>query len=179
MPKFTGPKEMSGKTWSGPVKNFAVFGWTYREKYQNVSFGLVNRKLILPWLHKGVGFCTTISIISPLPAKPKGTLGFHSVRPSVRPSVSPPVRQSVRQSVSQSVSPTCFPHFFFETPRPNDLIFGMWTYIDELQIKFKFRSAWMIFVEVMALGNWKFCENISFPHFFLETLQANDLIFGM
>ena len=110
MPKFTGPKEMSGKTWSGPVKNFAVFGWTYREKYQNVSFGLVNRKLILPWLHKGVGFCTTISIISPLPAKPKGTLGFHSARPSVRPSVSPPVRQSV----SQSVSPTCFPHFFLK-----------------------------------------------------------------
>ena len=47
-------------------------------------------------------------IISPLPAKPKGTLGLHSVSPSIWPCVRPPVLQSVRLSV-RSIS---FPDFF-------------------------------------------------------------------
>jgi len=33
-----------------------------------------------------------------------------------------------------------------------DLIFGMWVYNDELQIKFTCRSGPMIFCRVMALG---------------------------
>jgi hypothetical protein len=33
-----------------------------------------------------------------------------------------------------------------------DLIFGMWVYNDELQIKITFRSGPMIFGRVMALG---------------------------
>ena len=35
-----------------------------------------------------------------------------------------------------------------------DLIFGIWVYNDELQIKFTFRSGPMIFDRVMALGLW-------------------------
>jgi hypothetical protein len=37
-----------------------------------------------------------------------------------------------------------------------DLIFGIWVYNDELQIKFTFRSGPMIFGQVMALG---FCHH--------------------
>ena len=48
-----------------------------------------------------VGCVLYLLTISPLLAKPKGTLGLHSVRPSVSPSVC----QSVRLSVSPSVSP--------------------------------------------------------------------------
>ena len=52
-----------------------------------------------------VGCVLYLLSISPQPAKPKGTLGLHSVRPSVRPSVSQSVSQSVCLSVSPSVSP--------------------------------------------------------------------------
>ena len=60
-------------------------------------------------------------------------------------------------------------------------MFGIWTYIDELQIKFKFCSAWVIFAEIVAFGNWQFCENISFPHFFFKRLSQMIwcLVFGL
>ena len=45
-----------------------------------------------------------------------------------------------------------------------DLIFGMWVYNDELQIKFTFRSGAMIFGRVMALG-LKFGQIFSCHHF--------------
>ena len=35
-----------------------------------------------------------------------------------------------------------------------DLIFGMWTYSDKLQIEFTFRSGPMIFDRVMAFEIW-------------------------
>ena len=41
---------------------------------------------------------------------------------------------------------------FFAMLGDIDLIFGMWVYIDELQIKFTFRSGPMILGRVMALG---------------------------
>ena len=41
---------------------------------------------------------------------------------------------------------------FFAMLGDIDLIFGMWVYNDELQIKFTFRSGPMIFGRVMALG---------------------------
>ena len=39
-----------------------------------------------------------------------------------------------------------------------DLIFGIWVYNDELQIKFTFRSGSMIFGWVMALGLWNLAK---------------------
>jgi hypothetical protein len=39
-----------------------------------------------------------------------------------------------------------------------DLIFGIWVYNDELQIKFTFRSSPMIFDQVMALGLWNLAK---------------------
>jgi len=39
-----------------------------------------------------------------------------------------------------------------------DLMFGMWVYNDELQIKFTFRSGPMIFGPVMALGLWNLAK---------------------
>ena len=42
--------------------------------------------------------------------------------------------------------------FFFDMLRDIDLIFGIWVYNDELQIKFTFRSGSMIFGQVMAFG---------------------------
>ena len=39
-----------------------------------------------------------------------------------------------------------------------DLIFGIWVYNDELQIKFTFLSGPMIFGRVMALELWNFAK---------------------
>jgi hypothetical protein len=39
-----------------------------------------------------------------------------------------------------------------------DLIFGMWVYNDELQIKFTFCSGPMTFGRVMALGLWNLAK---------------------
>jgi len=39
-----------------------------------------------------------------------------------------------------------------------DLIFGMWVYNDELQIKFTFRSGPMIFGRIMAIGLWNLAK---------------------
>jgi hypothetical protein len=42
--------------------------------------------------------------------------------------------------------------------REIDLIFGIWVYNDELQIKFTICSGPMIFGRVMALGLWNFAK---------------------
>ena len=39
-----------------------------------------------------------------------------------------------------------------------DLIFGIWVYNNELQIKFTFRTGPMIFGRVMAPGLWNFAK---------------------
>jgi hypothetical protein len=39
-----------------------------------------------------------------------------------------------------------------------DLIFGIWVYSDELQIKFTFRSGPIIFDRIMALGLWNLAK---------------------
>ena len=44
--------------------------------------------------------------------------------------------------------------FFLAMLGDIDLIFGIWVYNDELQIKFTFRSGPMIFGRIMALGLW-------------------------
>ena len=41
--------------------------------------------------------------------------------------------------------------FFFDVLWDIDMIFGMWLYLDELQVNFKFRSGWIIFARVLAL----------------------------
>jgi hypothetical protein len=47
---------------------------------------------------------------------------------------------------------------FFAMLGDIDLIFGIWVYNDELQIKFTFRSSRMIFGRVMALGLWNLAK---------------------
>jgi hypothetical protein len=47
-----------------------------------------------------------------------------------------------------------------------DLIFGMWVYNDELQIKITFRSGPMIFGRVMALGLWNLAKYLVVTTFF-------------
>jgi hypothetical protein len=52
-----------------------------------------------------------------------------------------------------------------------DLIFGMWVYNDELQIKFTFRSGPMIVGRVMALGPWNLAKYLvvtTFVHYDLR-----------
>jgi hypothetical protein len=44
--------------------------------------------------------------------------------------------------------------FFLAMLGDIDLIFGIWVYNDELQIKFTFRPGPMIFGRIMALGLW-------------------------
>jgi hypothetical protein len=48
-----------------------------------------------------------------------------------------------------------------------DLIFGMWVYNDELQIKFTFHSRPMIFGRVMALGLWNLAKYLDSCHHFI------------
>ena len=74
-----------------------------------------------------------VLIISPLPAKAEEDDSFR-FRPSVR-----------------HLKILSFPDFFCYVLCYIDLIFGMWLYLDELQIKFKFRSGRMSFGSVMAL----------------------------
>jgi hypothetical protein len=47
-----------------------------------------------------------------------------------------------------------------------DLIFGIWVYNNELQIKFTFRSGPMIFGRVMALGFWNLAKYLVVTTFF-------------
>jgi hypothetical protein len=49
-------------------------------------------------------------------------------------------------------------HLFSAMLGDIDLIFGIWVYNDELQIKFTFRSGPMIFGWVMALGLWNLAK---------------------
>ena len=39
-----------------------------------------------------------------------------------------------------------------------DLIFDLWVFNDELQIKFTFRSGWMIFGQLTAVGLWNLAK---------------------
>jgi hypothetical protein len=57
----------------------------------------------------------------------------------------------VRNSEIKQLSP-----LFFAMLGDIDLIFGIWVYNDELQIKFTCRSGPMIFGPGMALGLWNF-----------------------
>ena len=59
-----------------------------------------------------------------------------------------------------------------------DLIFGLWVYNEELQIKFTFRSDPMIVGRVMALGLWNLAKYLVVTTFF-AMLGDIDLIFGM
>ena len=56
---------------------------------------------------------------------------------------------------------------------PSDigLIFGMWVNHDELQIKFKFRSAQLIFAKKTGFGLWEIVENHSYTDFFSKRFQ--------
>ena len=84
-------------------------------------------------------------LFSPLPAKPKGTLGLHSVHLSVHPSVSP------------SVSPEYqFSGLFSYTLADIDRNFGMKVNHHDLQIKFEFCYAPLIFGEITGFGLSKF-----------------------
>jgi hypothetical protein len=53
-----------------------------------------------------------------------------------------------------------------------DLMFGIWVYNDELQIKFTFRSGPMIFGRVMALGLWNLAEYLVVTTFFHYDLRC-------
>jgi hypothetical protein len=52
-----------------------------------------------------------------------------------------------------------------------DLIFGMWVYNDQLQIKCMFRSDPMIFGRVMALGLWNLAKYLVVTTFFSLCLE--------
>ena len=57
-------------------------------------------------------------------------------------------------------------HFLFAMLGDIDLIFGIWVYNNELQIKFTFRSGPMIFGRVMALGLWNLAKYLVVTTFF-------------
>ena len=87
--------------------------------YTNKSYPWSHRNCHLSHYHTMPHFDTgeiacnkQFLLFSPLTAKPKGTLGLHSVRLSVCRSVSLSVRQSVRQSVPLSVHSISFLDFF-------------------------------------------------------------------
>jgi len=70
-----------------------------------------------------------------------------------------------------------------------DLIFGIWMYNDELQIKFTFSSGPMIFGQLTAVelcnlvlseySSLKFGQIFSWRHFFYTMIWDIDLIFGI
>jgi hypothetical protein len=49
-----------------------------------------------------------------------------------------------------------------------DLMFGIWVYNDELQIKFTFRSGPMIFWRVVALELWNLAKYLGIRHHFFS-----------
>jgi hypothetical protein len=60
------------------------------------------------------------------------------------------------------------------------MIFGIWVYNDELQIKFTFRSGPMIFGRVMALGLWNLAKYlVKMSPLYFTMIWDIDLIFGM
>jgi hypothetical protein len=60
-----------------------------------------------------------------------------------------------------------------------DLIFGMWVYNDQLQIKCMFRSDPMIFGRVMALGLWNLAKYLVVTTFFSLCLEILTWFFGI
>ena len=72
---------------------------------------------------------------------------------------------------------SCPDLFFTDVLWDIDLIFGMWLYLDELQLNFEFRSGRMIFSWVMALE--LFFSNFKLSGLFFHVLWNIDLIFGM
>ena len=60
-----------------------------------------------------------------------------------------------------------------------DLIFGIWVYNDELQIKFTFHSGPMIFGRVMALGLWNLAKYLVVSPVYFTMIWDIDLIFGL
>jgi hypothetical protein len=62
-----------------------------------------------------------------------------------------------------------------------DLIFGIWLYNDELQIKFTFRSGPVIFGRILALWLWNLAQYLVVTTLFHYDLISwdIDLIFGM
>ena len=99
-------------------------------------------------------------LISPLPVKPGGTLGFLAIRHSVCLSVCPSVCQSTR------CPSTRFSELFSVVLWDIDLKFGMWICLDIIQIKFEFRHAWPTFTGVIAL-----CWNLLFQVFLCRLLR--------
>jgi hypothetical protein len=62
-------------------------------------------------------------------------------------------------------------HFFFTMLGDIDLIFGLWVYSDELQIKYTFLSGPMIFGWVMALGLWNLAKYLVVTTLFYYDLR--------
>jgi hypothetical protein len=60
---------------------------------------------------------------------------------------------------------------FFDVLWDIDLIFGMWLYPGELQLKFEFRSGRMIFGSVMALELVFFVQILSCPDIYLTSFE--------
>ena len=60
-----------------------------------------------------------------------------------------------------------------------DLIFGIWVYNNELQIKFTFCSGPMIFGRVMALGLWNLARYLVVTTFFSLCLEIFSLCFNI
>ena len=106
------------------------------EKFQKFKYGtcLTLSLKLMQWYVTSVNRGSLYEILfSPLPAKTEEDYSFR-FRPSVR-----------------HIKILSCPNFFFDVPWDIDFIFGMWLYLDELQIKYKFRSGRMIFGWVMAL----------------------------
>ena len=60
-----------------------------------------------------------------------------------------------------------------------DLIFGIWLYLDELQLKLEFRSGRMIFGWAIVPWTCIFCSNFRLSGPLFDVLIYIDLIFGM
>ena len=67
---------------------------------------------------------------------------------------------------------------FFDVLWYIDLIFGMWLYLDELQLSSNFVPVEWLLADLWPL-NLYFCSNVKLSGLFLEVLWYIDLIFGI
>jgi hypothetical protein len=130
------------------VTTFLRYAWRYGLDFWHTYMNVRNVNLICNsslYTHIHV---SKIKSISPSIAKRSGDnygnylAKFHSPRAITRPKI-------IKYLVVTS---------FFPMLGDIDLVFGIWVYNDELQIKMTFRSGSMIYGRAMALGLWNLAK---------------------